>query len=346
MPTLKYADIVKQVRSKQLAPVYLLHGEEDFYIDRIEKIFEDELLDDMQKEFDYSMYFGQDLKGKEPGLQGVIANCKRFPVMAPFQLVIVKEAQAIDRWDALEDYLKKPVASTVLVFCHKHKKIDKRKSVAKLFDKAGVCFESTPLKDKDYMPWIEGYLKENGYGVQPQALALLSDSLGGNLNMIANELSKLFINLPKETVVNEDHVEKYVGINKEYNPFALEKALAMRDLVTCRKICNHIRQNPKDFPLPPLMSIIYKLYARIIQIHALKAKGTPRNEWASILGFNEKASWLIGQYETAATRYSYRETAAILQIVKIYDLKSKGYGGNLSHEAFIDELCFRLLHAC
>ena len=343
MPTLKYAELVKQLRSKEKPkPVYLLWGEEDFYIDQIEKIFENELLDDMQKEFDYSVCFGQDLKGRE-GLEAVISHCRQYPVMAPFQLIIVKEAQAIDRWDAVEEYLQKPVDSTVLVFSHKHKKIDKRKSIFKLFEKAGVCFESAPLKDKDYMPWIESYLKENGYGVQPQALALLSDSLGGNLNMIANELAKLFVNLPQGTVINEDHVEQYVGINKEYNPFALEKALAMRDVVSCRKICNHIRQNPKEFPLPPLMAIIYRLYARIIQLHSLKGRGTPRNEWAAILGVNP---YFLGQYETAATRYSYRETAAILQIVKTYDLKSKGYGGNLAHDAFIDELCFRLLHAC
>lgn len=341
MPTLKYADIVKQLRSSKPAPVYLLWGEEDYYIDQIEKIFENELLDDMQKEFDYSVFFGQDLKGG--GLQSVIANCKRFPVMAPFQLIIVKEAQAIDRWDAVEDYLKKPVESTVLVFCHKHKKIDKRKSVFKLFEKVGACFESAPLKDKDYMPWIENHLKENGYNAQPQALALLSENLGGNLNMISNELQKLFVNLPQGTIIEEDHVEKYVGINKEYNYFALEKALAARDLKACRKICNHIRQNPKEFPLPPLMAIVYRLYARIIQIHALKGKGTPRGEWAGILGV---APYFLGQYETAAVRYSYREAAGILQIIKTYDLKSKGFGGSLPHEAFIDELSFRLLHAC
>lgn len=341
MPTLKYADLENQIRSKKTAPVYLLWGEEDFYIDRLEKLFETELLDDMQKEFDFSVYFGQDLKGG--GLQNVIANCKRFPVMAPFQLIIVKEAQNIDRWDAVEDYLQKPVASTVLVFSHKHKKIDKRKSIFKLFDKVGVCFESAPLKDKDYLPWIENYLQENGYKIGQQALALLSESVGGSLNTLANELGKLFVNLPKGTLIDENHLEKYVGINKEYNPFALEKALAMRNLTSCRKICNYIRKNPKEFPLPPLISIIYRLYARILQIHALKGRGTPRNEWASVLGV---APYFLGQYETAATRYSYREAAAIMQIVKMYDLKSKGFGANLSHEAFVDELVFRLLHAC
>lgn len=344
MPTLKYNDLVKQVHSGKPAPVYLLWGEEDYHIDCLEKIFENELLDEMQKEFDYSVFFGQDLtRGKDPGLRGVIAACKRFPVMAPFQLILIKEAQNIDQWDIVEEYLQKPVESTVLVFCHKHKKIDKRKTVFKTFDKVASCFESVPLKDNEYLPWIENHLKEHGYGVQPQALALLSESLGGNLNMVANELNKLFVTLPQGTVVNEDHVEKYVGINKEYNNFSLEKALAMRDLVACRKICNHIRKNPKDFPLPPLMVLIYRLYARIIQIHALKGRGVPRNEWAGIIGV---APYFIGQYETAATRYSYRETAVILQTIKIYDLKSKGFGGNLSHEAFIDELCFRLLHAC
>lgn len=345
MPALKYNDIVKQIRSGSFSPVYLLWGEEDYYIDRLEAIFENEVLDDMQKEFDFSVYFGLDLKGKdkENGLPGVIANCKRFPVMAPVQLIIIKEAQAIDRWEALESYLQKPVASTVLVLSHKHKKIDKRKSIFKLIDKVGVSFESAPLKDKDFAPWIATHIKENGYTIQNSALAMIGESLGGNLNIVANELQKLFVNLPKGAEITEEAIERYIGINKEYNVFTLEKAVLERNSVQCRKIVNYLRSNLKNMPPQMVLVQLYRLFARLLQLHALQRKGIPTQEWPAVLGL---APYFIGQYEAGARRYSYPETARILHLIKEYDLKSKGMDANLSPEDLSEEFIFRILHAC
>ena len=344
MPALKFNDIVKQIKSGAFAPVYLLWGEEDYYIDRLEAIFENEVLDDMQKEFDFSVFFGPDLKGKdkENGLQGVMANCKRFPVMAPVQLVILKEAQALDRWEALENYLQKPVASTLLVISHKHNKIDKRKSVFKLIDKIGVSFESAPLKDKDFVPWIAAHIKENGYTIQNSALAMLGESLGSSLNLIANELQKLFVNLPQGAEITEDDIERCIGINKEYNVFTLEKAVLERNLVQCRKIVNYLRSNLKNMPPQMVLVQLYRLFARILQLHALQRKGTPRSEWAQVIGI---PPYFLGQYEAGARNYAYREAAHILHIIKEYDLKSKGLDSNLSPEDLSEEFIFRILHA-
>ena len=144
MPIPDITPIANQIKTGKLSPVYLLWGEEDYFIDQLTDLFENHVLDEMQKEFDFSVYFAPDLKSKEPGLQGVMANCKRFPVIAPFQLIIIKEAQGIDTWEPIEDYLQHPVSTTVLVLIHKHKKIDKRKSVFKLISKIGVSFESSP----------------------------------------------------------------------------------------------------------------------------------------------------------------------------------------------------------
>lgn len=343
MPSLKYEQVVEQIRSRKFAPVYLLWGEEDYFIDRIVELFETRVLDDMQKEFDFSVTYGLDLKGKEPGLKGLMAHCKQFPVMSPLQLVIIKEAQTIDRWEALENYLQKPVETTVLVICFKHKKPDKRKSFYKLIEKTGVSYESAPIKEKDLNGWVSRYLQDAGYSVSPEALMLLSETMGTNLNLITNELEKLFINLPKGSLITEDHIETYIGINKEYNVFTLEKAVSARNAAETRKICTYVRQNPKDFPPPLILIQFYRLFSKVVQIHAFLRSGTPRTEWAARLGINP---YFIRQYETAASLYSYRDTAHILNIIKQYDLKSKGVDANMDPEAWIDEFITRVLYAC
>lgn len=342
MPAQTFAQISQQIKSAKLAPVYLLWGEEDYYIDKLTAQFE-QTLDDMQKEFDFSVFYGQDLKSKEPGLKGVIANCKRFPVMAPFQMIIVKEAQVIDRWDSVEDYLQKPIPTTCLVLCHKHKKIDKRKAVFKLIDKVGMSFESAPLKDKDFAPWISNHIAENGYKITAQALGLLCESIGSNLNQIANELQKIFVNLPQGSEINEDHIHDHIGIDKEYNVFTLEKALGARNPVQTKKICLYMAGNPKNAPLPLIMIQLYRFFSKIIQIHDLARRGTPRSEWSAALGV---PPFFLAQYEGGARAYSYKETAFILHLLKEYDLKSKGVESTLEPADLLDELCFRILHAC
>lgn len=335
-------DIEKQIKDKQLAPVYLLWGEEDFFIDRLTALFETQLLDEMQKEFDFSLYFAPDLKSQEPGLKGVMANCKQFPVMSPFQVVIIKEAQSLDNWGPVEDYLQNPVATTVLVLIHKHKKIDKRKSVFKRIEKVGYSLESSPLSEAKYRNWTARYISERGYLIQNQALALLNESMGNNLNLMANELEKLFINLPPGSEINEETIEKYIGINKDYNVFKLEEALAVRDVVRTRKICNYIRQKPKDFPPQFVLPQLYRYFVKILQIHYAKDKRLAHNEVLKITGI---APYYFDQYERASQYYNYRNTAAIIRLIRQYDAKAKGVDSNGMEIAdLMDELTFRILH--
>lgn len=343
MPSLKFDQIAQQIQEQKLSPVYLLWGEEDYYIDRLTEIFENQILDPMQKEFDFSLFFGQDLKGKEPGLKGVIAQCKQFPVMSPLRLTIIKEAQNIDRWEPLENYLQKPLENTTLVLCYKHKKPDKRKSFYKLIEKNGVTFESAPIKEKDLSGWITQYLKQAGYNIAQEALMMLTETMGTNLNLLSNELNKLFVNLPQGSTITDDHIETYIGINKEYNVFTLEKAISGRNFIETRKICEFIRRNPKDFPAPLILIQFYRLFARTIQIHDFLRKGTPHQEWAVRLGVNP---FFIQQYEATASRYNYRDCAHILNIIHSYDLKSKGVDADLTPEDWVDEITTRILYAC
>ena len=294
------------------------------------------------KAFDFNVCFAPDLKNKEPGLKGIIADCKRFPVMAPFQLVIIKEAQSIENWAPIEDYLQHPVPTTVLVLVHKHKKIDKRKSVFKQIAKVGVSFESAPLKDSEYGTWVAQYLKQHGYSIAPQNLALLTESLGQNLNLIANELEKFFINLPPGSAISDDDIEKYIGINKDYNVFKLGDALFSRDPVRTRKLCIYARKHPKEFPVQLIIPQLYKQFAKVLQVHDARIRQIPASDLARSMGINP---YFLRQYEGAANTYAYKETSRILNTLLQYDAKSKGVDADIASPDLIDELCFRILHA-
>ncbi|MEG1498961.1 MAG: DNA polymerase III subunit delta [Bacteroidales bacterium] len=340
MPSLKYEQILQQIKEKKFKPVYLLWGEEDYYIDLLTDAFENQVLNDAEKEFDFSVFYGQDLKNKEPGLPGVMADCKRYPMTSPYQLILIKEAQMIDKWDPLENYLKNPVQSTILVLAHKHKKIDKRKTVFKTLDKQGVLFESARLKDYEYQPWVSNYLGQHRYQIAPSALALLTESLGSDLSLISNELKKLMLNLPPQSEINENHIEQYIGINKDYNIFSLEKAISEHQLLKIVKIANYFKNNMKEFPLALILPQLYKHFCRVLLFHALNGKMN-RNELAAKIGINP---YFLNQYESCARYYNYTQATHVISILKEYDLKSKGLGSTAPPETLLEELIFRITH--
>ncbi len=341
---IKHIDILRQIKERQFAPVYFLWGEEEYYIDMLTQAFDTQVLDETQKDFDYSVFYGQDVKKKETDLPTIMACCKRYPVMSPCQLVVVREAQLIDRWEALEAYLKQPVATTVLVFCYKYKKIDKRKGVFKLIEKTGVLYEAAKLKDAQFASWIAAYLQEKGLRIAHTALGLLSESLENNLRLAANELDKLVLNVPAGTEVHEDHIERYIGINKEYNVFVLNRALAYGEWSKVRKIVNYLKKHLNDQPLMLILPQLYKYFSKVMLYHALQGR-LGGSDLAARLGV---PPYFLSEYADCARRYSYAHTARILSMLKVYDLRSKGVdSGSINDaEGILEDVIYRITHGC
>lgn len=339
---INYTDILKQIREKTFAPVYFLCGEEEYFIDLLTEAFDNQVLDESQKDFDYAQFFGQDIKKNVSALEAVMAHCRRFPLMSPYQLVMVKGAQLIEKWEPLEAYLKAPTPTTILVFCHK-KKVDGRKSIFNQIKKAGVFYEAAKIKDTEFAAWIKGYLQENKLKVSASALHFLSECLEANLRLAANELSKLVVNLPDGTEVNEDHIERFIGINKEYNVFSLTKAFDTGDVVKVRKIVNHFKANPADNPLQLIVPTLYKHFCKVLLYHALQGK-VENAEMAARLGV---APYYVKDYASCARWFSYARTAQIISILKSYDLLSKGVENNSKFnkgEDLLEDLVYRLTH--
>jgi DNA polymerase-3 subunit delta len=337
------AEILKDIKNRKFKPLYLLHGEEPYFIDLVSNYIEHSLLPDAEKGFNQTVVYGKDTE-----IMAVLNAAKRYPMMADYQVVMVKEAQDM-KWgkdddgkksiDPLLSYLENPLASTILVFCYKYGKFDKRKKTYKAIEKNGLIFESAPLYDSKIPAWIEGYINDKGYKIGAQASAMLSEYLGNDLSKIANELEKLMLNVTAGQEITLKHIQDNIGISKEYNVFELQAALSKKDAYKVNQIINYFEANPKSNPIVLILGNLNNYFSKVLAYHYVKDKS--QQNLARELGVNP---YFVKDYEQAGRNYSYQKTMQIISYLRDYDLKSKGVDSNAPHGELMKELMFKILH--
>lgn len=330
-------DILRELRSKQYRPIYYLMGEEAYYIDLISGYIMDNVLTDTEKEFNLSVVYGADVD-----IATVINAAKRYPMMSEHQVVIVKEAQSIRNIDELSYYLQKPLRSTILVMCHKHGVLDRRKKLAAEIEKVGILFESKKLKEAQLPAFITSYMKRKGVDLEPKATSMLADFVGTDLSRLTGELEKLIITLPKgQTRVTPEQIERNIGISKDYNNFELRSALVERNVLKANQIINYFEKNPKTNPLQMTLSLLFGFYSNLMLAYYAPEKS--EQGIASFLGL--KSPWQAREYQTAMKRYSGVKTMQIIGEIRYTDAKSKGIGNSsLTDSELLRELIFKILH--
>ena len=349
---MNYKEIISDIEKKLFHPVYFFCGEEPFYIDMLTNAIEKSVLDETEREFNQFVFYG-----RENNLATILDAAYRFPMMANYQVIIVKEAQALkdlirstkekskstkedEKEHLLISYLEKPQKTTVLVFCYKYKTLDMRTSLAKKMGKNAVLFESKKLYENQVPAWIESYLKDKGLIIGHKALALLTEYLGNDLSKISNELNKLMINIapPAEITVND--IEQNIGISKDYNVFELHNALGSKDAGKAMRIINYFASNTKDNPFVVSMGALYSYFSKLLIFHTLKDKSP--NSAAASLGVSP---FFVKDYISAAKVYSMASLQKAIHILKEYDLKSKGVGNTSMDEgALYKELILKLVY--
>jgi len=331
--------ILADIKKRKFAPVYLLHGEESYYIDLVSDALEKTVLEDAQKGFDQTILYG-----KDTAIADFVNAAKRYPMMGSHQLIIVKEAQDL-KWKTEEELLLKYVEhlapTTILVLAFKHGKFDKRKKIYKAIDKAGVVLESTKLYENKVGEWILDRFRALGRSIHPQAAALMADYLGTDLSKIANEIDKLVLNIPKGLEIGLLHIEQQIGISKDFNVFELQSALARRDAVRAVQIVDYFAANPKSNPMPLVMGSLAAYFTKILKYHYLPDR-SPR-EAAGRLGVNP---FFVKEYELAARNFNRRKTFDIIRRLNDYDLKTKGLdvGPFTESRDILREMVFKILN--
>jgi DNA polymerase-3 subunit delta len=330
-----FEQIIADIRKKIYYPVYLLHGEEPYYIDRITGLIEETVLTDPEKEFNQTVLYGRDTN---VGL--IIDVARRFPMMSNYQVVIVREAQDLDKLEDLLPYVEKPLKSTILVLAYKYKKIDQRRSFAKQVEKTGVLFESPKIYDNKVPAWINEQIRVTGYTITPQACQMLAEYLGSDLGRIINELEKLVINLPAGSTIDGGIIERNIGISKDYNIFELQAALGKKDVVKANRIINYFAANPKLNPSVVVVTVLFNFFMKLMIYQQLNDKS--KNSVASALSVNP---FFVKDYEDAAANYSFGKLRMVISILREFDQRIKGINNGSADEGeLMKEMVFRILH--
>ena len=311
-------EIVSDVRKGIFKPVYLLMGDEPYYVDMVCDAIVENALDESERDFNQTICYGADVNADT-----VITAARRYPMFAERQLVVVKEAQMMKGLEEMAIYCQNPLESTVLVLAMHGASADKRKSLYKTVSKMGVVVDSQLLRDYEVPRWISMYYSGNGLEIAPDAAALLAEHAGTDLNKIAVETQKMLKNLPEGTVkVTVPDIERNVGISRQYSIFELTKELSLKNAPKALKIASYIGSAAK-FAMPMAVSALYTHFYRILKYGALLMQNPrPANDAkAKVLGVNP---YFFSEYDTAVRNYPVKKCMAVIALLKEYDYKGKG----------------------
>ena len=295
-------------------PIYWLEGEEEYFIDKVMNYAENHILPESETGFNLTVFYG-----KDADWAAVINSCRRYPMFAERQVVLLKEAQQMRDIDKLEAYIENPLVSTILVVSYKEKKVDGRTRMAKLLKEKGVVLTTKKLYDNQLPEWTQELVESKGFTISQKALSLLVDHIGNDLSRIENEIDKISINLAKRKTITEDDVEQYVGVSKDFNVFELQAALATKNLPKAIQIIQYFEANPKAAPIQLILPSLYSFFSKVFMIYGLNTRD--EKAIATSLGINP---FFIKDYVKATNLYSYPDVEKLILLLSDYNLKSIG----------------------
>lgn len=306
--------IITEWQKKVFKPVYWLEGEEEYFIDKVIDYAEHHLLPENEASFNLSIFYGRDASWAD-----IINACRRYPMFAERQVVLLKEAQQMRDIEKLESYVENPLPSTVFIVSYKNKKVDGRTKFAKLLKERGVLISTKKIYDNQLPEWIQELVESKGLSISAKGVALLADHIGNDLTRIENEIEKISVNLGKRKSITEEDIEEFVGVSKEFNVFELQSALAKKDLAKAIRIIQYFEANPKAAPIQLILPSLYSFFSKVFMVFG--ANTTDEKGIATAIGVNP---FFSKDYIQAAKVYNYDEVERALLLLHNYNLKSIG----------------------
>ena len=333
-----YEGICQDIRSKKFAPVYVLMGDEPFFIDQITDLLLENVLDESERDFNQVMLYGADIDAVT-----IINAARRFPMMSKYQLIVVREAQLVRDIEVLVNYVKKPLMSTVLVLNYKYKTLDRRKSLATATDKVGVLFESKKIPDYKMPAFITSLFQQRKVGIDPKASQMLSDCLGNDLMRLDKEMSKLEIIVAEKSLkrVTPELVEENVGISKEYNNYELQRAIAGRDVLKANRIIQYFEKDPKNNPIQLTLIVLFNYFSNLLICYYTK----DRSEAGLMAALGLRGNFQLKDYLTGMRNYPPMKVFNLISDIRTADAQSKGVGNSSANGSdILKTLVYKILH--
>lgn len=333
--------VLADLKGRKYDPVYFLQGEESYFIDAISDYVEKNVLSDAEKGFNQVVVYGKDCT-----MATILTHARRFPMMSERQVVIVKEAQDVQDINKdtgarlLLDYITRPVPSTVLVFCHKNKSLDKRKELGKKIGQYTTTITTKKLYDNQLPEFVMEYAHEKKLSIEDKAVSALCEYVGNDLHRLANEVDKLMITLGKGESVTLDMVMNQVGVSKEYNIFELQKAIINRDALLANKIVNYFESNTKKNPMIPVVAYLFSFFSKLLIATQAQDKSDK-----GLVNALKISPYSVRDYSLALRQYPAQKVIGNISFIKEADLKLKGVNAGSDTEGQIfRELVYKLMN--
>jgi DNA polymerase III subunit delta len=315
--------ILAEWKKKKFKPVYWLEGEEEYFIDEIMKYAEHQILNEQEAGFNLTVFYGKDAQWTD-----VLNACRRYPMFAEKQVVLLKEAQQMKEIEKLESYIEHPLESTIFVVSFKDKKLDGRGKLAKLLKQKAEVITTRKMYENQLPDWTNNHIQGLGFTISQKALMLLIDHIGNDLSRLVNEIDKILLNLQDRKNITEDEIEEFVGISKEYNVFELQSAMAQKDIYKAIRIITYFEANPKAAPIQLVLPALYGFFSKVYMLYGIDAKD--EKSAAATIGV---PPFFIKDYLSAARKYDYNGITNALLLLHHYNLKSVGIGDSGSADA-------------
>jgi DNA polymerase III subunit delta len=326
--------IIAEWKKKVFKPVYWLEGDEEYFIDKAVNYAEHHILSENEASFNLSIFYGRDAAWAD-----VINACRRYPMFAERQVVLLKEAQQMRDVEKLEAYVENPLHSTVFVVSYKNKKVDGRTKFARVLKEKGVLISTKKIYDNQLPEWISELVVSKGLAISPKGVALLADHIGNDLTRIENEVEKIQVNLGKRKTITEEDIEEFVGVSKEFNVFELQAALAKKDISKAIRIIQYFEANPKAAPIQLILPSLYGFFSKVFMVFG--ASVADEKAIAAAIGVNP---FFSKDYIQAAKVYDYKGVENVLLLLHSYNLKSVGVNSAGTEEAsLLKEMVIKMM---
>lgn len=327
--------IINSWKKKQFRPVYWLEGEENYYIDQLMQFAEHQILPEAEAGFNLSVFYGKDAAWPD-----VVNACRRYPMFAERQVVLLKEAQQMRDIDKLEGYVENPLPSTIFVVSYKDKKLDGRSKLAKTLKEKGEVFTTKKMYDSHLPEWVSELVQAKGFSISKKALMLLVEHIGNDLSRLNNEVEKIRVNLGTRKEISEDDIEEYVGVSKEYNAFELQDAVGKKDMARAIRIIQYFEANPKAAPIQLILPSLYNFFSKLFMLY-----GVPGRDEKTVAAALGVSPFFVKDYINAAQRYSFNGVEQALLLLSHYNLRSIGIHDSGTPDAsLLKEMVVKMMH--
>ncbi|MCC8143259.1 MAG: DNA polymerase III subunit delta [Tannerellaceae bacterium] len=333
-----FEEISRNIAARNFQPVYFLMGDEPYFMDRITELLVNSVVGESERDFNQVILYGADVNAA-----AIINAARRFPMMSEYQLVVVREAQHVRDMELLANYVKNPLASTILVINYKFKLLDRRKALAGAIETNGVLYESKKVPEYKIPGFIVSLMQQRGIGVDQKAAQMLADFLGNDLNRLNKELDKLSIILPEKGLnrITAGLVEENVGVSKEYNNYELLRAIANRDVLKANRIINYFKNNPKNNPIQVTLPVLFNYFSNLLICYYAK----DRSESGLMTALGLRNSFQVKDYQIGLKNYPAMKVFNLISEIRTTDARSKGVENTSVNDGeLLKELVYKILH--